>query len=156
MRAEAVLVSIGLVLAPAALEAQSELQPGLAANLFGVSKAGLEAGVLVKPHGNEVAWWPTATASAGIAGAHVSIGVARPLRQNDFGGPGAEFAVRLQGTLHRTWGSPRYVDANETYAGADLALTLPTLIGFRVGAVRPVSDSSKSMAASAGLIIGWH
>jgi|SRR5690606_9052101 hypothetical protein len=60
MRAEAILVLVGLALAPAALGAQSELQPVLAANLFGVSKAGLEAGVLVKPHGIEGAWWPTA------------------------------------------------------------------------------------------------
>jgi hypothetical protein len=146
-----------LLCTPAIARGQSGTQPILAAHLLGPQKVALEGGVLVKPtpYGG---WWPTATAALGWSGAQFSIGIARRIGPRvDYGGPGGEFSVRLQAGLLRTWGQPRYVDSRRTYGGSDLTLTLPLLLGIRVGAYHPLDAAQPSeWTATFGFLLGWH
>ncbi len=151
------LLLIAATCAPCIARGQSGTQPILAADLLGPQKVALEGGMLVKPI-PDGGWWPTATAGLGWAGGQISLGVARRIGPRvNYGGPGAEFTVRLQASLLRTWGEPRYVDPRRTYGRVELTFTLPLLVGIRAGAFHPLDGTEPSKwAATFGLVLGWH
>src|SRR5688572_14895211 len=143
MRIAPTLAFLTIGFTSASVRAQAEVQPIVAGHILGPHKAAFEAGALLKPSATAL-WWPTAAAAVGLCGGQFSVGVARPLRYSDFGGPGAEFSIRLQGTVLRTWRSPWYVDGDRTYAGAEITVTVPALVGVRVGLLRRISGGAGS------------
>ena len=151
------LLLVAVVCTPCTASGQSSAQPIVVANVLGPQKLAFEGGILIKPtsSGN---WWPTATAGVGWAGTQLSLGVARRIGPRvDYGGPGAEFTVRLQGSVLRTWAAPRYVDPRRTYGGIELTLTLPLLLGIRAGSFHALDGREPSeWVATLGLLMGWH
>jgi len=151
------LLLIAATCTPRIARGQRELEPILTAHLLGPQKVALEGGILAKPNADH-GWWPTATAGLGWAGGNVALGVGRRIGPRvDYGGPGAEFTVRLQAGLLRTWAEPWYVDPRRTYGGVELTLTLPFLIGIRAGVFHPVDSAHPAnWAGTFGLLLGWN
>ena len=150
------LLIIAATCTPRIADGQSGSQPILALQLLGPPKVALEAGILAKPSPNRD-WWPSASAGLGWAGGQVSLGIARRVGPRvDYGGPGAEFSVRIQASLLRTWAEPRYVQSRMTYAGADITITLPFLVGIRAGALHRIGGTgSSAWVTTFGLLVGW-
>jgi hypothetical protein len=150
------LAVLAILTSPRLIHAQSEVQPLLAVHVLGAAKVALEGGFMAKPSPRGD-WWPTATADVGLAGGQMSLGVARRVGpQVDYGGPGAEFTIRLDAAMLRTWDSPWYLEPRTTYGGAELTITLPFLVGLRAGAWHPLTSGNGSgWTAAFGLLVGW-
>ena len=154
------LAGILLLAAPAAARGQGpshKILPAFGLHLLNINIAAIDAGLVYRPFDAQRPFWTVSMmAEGGVAGGGLSVGLGRSWPPNtDWGGPGSELSVRLQGTVLRTWGDPFRVEGDRTMLGGELQ-AMVTVIGVRLGVFRTIDALPQETVFSAGLVLGWQ
>ena len=160
------LMIIGLTLAQfraagaqEADDAARSFLPVLGVHLLNTSVVAITGGMTYRPLGPTDDFWAgLVSIDVGIASAQASVGVSRYWPPDaDFGGPGTELSLRMQATILRTWGNPRYVEAGQSFVGLEVQ-GMFMLLGLRAGYFRRFAGASPgdNSFLSGGLVLGWQ
>jgi hypothetical protein len=121
--------------------------------------AALDAGITYRPDGDGPPFWAgVLSGEIGVAGIQGSVGIGHywPPR-TDWGGPGAELSLRVQGSILRTWGGPFHVEPDQSFAGLEVQ-GMFMLVGIRIGYFRRIAGAATGDESfvGAGVVIGWQ
>ena len=150
---------MGTMTAAAQDHESHDVFPVLSLHLLNTSIAALNVGMSYPRSDTWASYWSgAASAEVGVAGGQLNLGVGRHFPPNtDWGGPGGDLSLRVQGTILRTWGSPWHVEPGQSFVGVELQGML-FLVGTRVGYYHRIAGSviGDESFVSAGLILGYQ